>query len=137
MILYKTLIFLFVKLKIWYFIYINFYSSINIDDFVIMNRINAYQIQRPLSFLGYDRQINLGPKYWHFDKLLKFKTIQSGGLLSSSFAQRTKVNIFKWLWKIYIWHISVNPKKSTQDSMQENCTLSLNHACPYFVYFRS
>lgn len=69
MILYKTLIFLFVKLKIWYFIYINFYSSINIDDFVIMNRINAYQIQRPLSFLGYDRQINLGPKYWHFDKL--------------------------------------------------------------------
>lgn len=42
--------FLFVKLKIWYYIYINFYCSINIDDFVIVNRINAYQIQRPLSF---------------------------------------------------------------------------------------
>lgn len=27
------------------YIYINFYSSINIDDFVIVNRINAYQIQ--------------------------------------------------------------------------------------------
>lgn len=36
--------------------------------------------------------INLGPKYRHFVKLLKF-TIQSGGLLVSSFPQRTKVNI--------------------------------------------
>lgn len=43
---------LFAKLKIRHFIYINFYSSINIDDLVIVNRINAYQIQRPMLFQG-------------------------------------------------------------------------------------
>lgn len=117
-ILYKTLIFLFTKLKIWYFIYINFYSSINIDDLCDSEQNKCIPNSKTTVILEYDRQINLGPKYRHLDKLLKFKTIQSGGLLFSSFSQRTKVNILKWLWKICIWHISVNPKRSTQDLVQ-------------------
>lgn len=58
---YKTFIFLFAKLKIWYFIYINFYSSININGFVINGQNKCIPNSKTNVSLGNDRQINLGP----------------------------------------------------------------------------
>lgn len=65
----KLSLFLFAKLKIWHFIYIyiNFYSSININGFVINGQNKCIPNSKTNVTLGNDRQINLGPmcrRFW-------------------------------------------------------------------------